>query len=61
MMNQDPHVAASVMFGRGQFQAGILVEPQPQYRFNPANLELLEDFRNRIWCGDNLVYKSVLI
>ncbi|KZT73185.1 acetyl-CoA synthetase-like protein [Daedalea quercina L-15889] len=49
MMNQDPHVAASVMFGRGRFQAGILVEPKPEYRFNPVDENELTAFRNKLW------------
>ncbi|KAK0192769.1 hypothetical protein F5146DRAFT_518188 [Armillaria mellea] len=29
-VNQDPYVSAAVMFGRGRFQAGVLIEPKPQ-------------------------------
>ncbi|KAH9841056.1 uncharacterized protein C8Q71DRAFT_436612 [Rhodofomes roseus] len=49
MLNQDPHVLASVMFGRGRFQAGILVDPRPQHRFDPADETKLAEFRNMIW------------
>ncbi|THV08177.1 acetyl-CoA synthetase-like protein [Dendrothele bispora CBS 962.96] len=59
MMNQDPHVSASVMFGHGKFQAGIIVEPvkEEQEQFikaessgNPDEHEAkLEEFRNKIW------------
>ncbi|KAH9934352.1 uncharacterized protein B0H18DRAFT_556620 [Fomitopsis serialis] len=49
MLNQDSHVLASVMFGRGRFQAGVLVDPKPQYRFDPANETKLAEFRNMIW------------
>ncbi|KAJ4476520.1 hypothetical protein C8R41DRAFT_845764 [Lentinula lateritia] len=49
MMNQDPHVAAAVMFGRGQFQVGLIVEPNPPFRFDPGDLEKLSEFRSEIW------------
>ncbi|TFY68318.1 hypothetical protein EVJ58_g1099, partial [Rhodofomes roseus] len=49
MLNQDPHVLASVMFGCGRFQAGILVNPRPQHRFDPADETKLAEFRNMIW------------
>ncbi|KAF8635353.1 hypothetical protein AX17_003937, partial [Amanita inopinata Kibby_2008] len=49
ILNQDPHVASSVMFGRGYFQAGVLVDPKPQYKFDPEDEAALADFRNLIW------------
>ncbi|PBK78299.1 acetyl-CoA synthetase-like protein [Armillaria solidipes] len=49
MLNQDPHVLASVMFGRGKFQAGVLVEPKREFSFDPADTDLLSQFRNQIW------------
>ncbi|THV07008.1 acetyl-CoA synthetase-like protein [Dendrothele bispora CBS 962.96] len=49
MMNQDPHVKASVMFGRGQFHAGIIVEPRNQFTFDPSDEEKLSQFRNQVW------------
>lgn len=49
MLNQDPHVLSSVMFGRGRFQAGILVDPKSEYRFDPSDEVRLAEFRNKIW------------
>ncbi|KAK0480581.1 hypothetical protein IW261DRAFT_1473414 [Armillaria novae-zelandiae] len=49
MLNQDPHVSAAVMFGRGYFQAGVLVEPKPQFALDPADETKLANFRNLIW------------
>ncbi|KZT73708.1 acetyl-CoA synthetase-like protein [Daedalea quercina L-15889] len=49
MMNQDPHVQACVMFGRGRLQAGILVEPTPEYSFDPSDEAKVAEFRNKIW------------
>ena len=48
-MKEDPHVQASVMFGRGRFSAGILIDPKPEYKFDPADHAKLAAFRNAIW------------
>ncbi|THH32206.1 hypothetical protein EUX98_g1995 [Antrodiella citrinella] len=45
----DWHVKAAVMFGRGKFNAGIIVDPHPQYAFDPVDTEKLATFRNAIW------------
>ncbi|PBK69905.1 acetyl-CoA synthetase-like protein [Armillaria solidipes] len=49
MLNQDPHVLAAVMFGRGKYQVGVLVEPGPQFSFDPVDESKLAEFRNLIW------------
>ncbi|KAK0461852.1 uncharacterized protein EV420DRAFT_1665230 [Desarmillaria tabescens] len=49
MLNQDPHVMASVFFGRGMFQAGVLIEPKTQFAFDPEDESKLAEFRNKIW------------
>lgn len=49
MMNHDPLVLSSVIFGRGQFNAGILIDPAPDHKFDPMDTTKLEEFRNRIW------------
>ncbi|KAJ7204502.1 hypothetical protein GGX14DRAFT_460740 [Mycena pura] len=49
MMNQDPHVRISVMFGRGRFQAGILVDPELAFKVDPSDEVKLAEFRNLIW------------
>lgn len=46
---QDPHVAAAIMFGRGQIQNGVLVHPAPAYEFDATNEKKLIEFRNLIW------------
>ncbi|KAJ3925590.1 MAG: hypothetical protein NXY57DRAFT_967569 [Lentinula lateritia] len=49
-LNQDPHVAAAAaMFGHGHFQAGVLVEPKPPYKFEPSDETKLSEFRNKLW------------
>lgn len=37
------------MFGRGRFQAGVLIDPKPQYKFDPSDEKQLAEFRNKIW------------
>ncbi|KAJ7751462.1 hypothetical protein B0H16DRAFT_1419536 [Mycena metata] len=49
LLNQDPHVLSCVMFGRGRFQAGVLLDPQPAFKFDPADSIKLAEFRNNIW------------
>ncbi|KAF9803969.1 hypothetical protein IEO21_09507 [Rhodonia placenta] len=49
IMNTDRHVRASVMFGRGRFQVGILIEPQPGFVLDPSDEGSLTSFRNKIW------------
>ncbi|KAG7092005.1 putative NRPS-like protein biosynthetic cluster [Marasmius oreades] len=49
ILNQDPHVAAAVMFGQGRFHAGVLIEPKPTFRFDPSDKVKLAEFRNSIW------------
>ncbi len=44
---QDPHVHACLMFGRGRFQNGVLIQPKEQ--FDPSDEAKLEEFRNKIW------------
>ena len=42
-------VKGSLMFGRGKFQNGVLIEPAKEYAFDPKDVKLLEAFRNKIW------------
>lgn len=37
------------MFGRGRFNAGMLVEPKAAYKFDTKDAEKLAAFRNQIW------------
>lgn len=37
------------MFGRGRFQNGVLIDPKPQFAFDPKDEVKLEEFRNFIW------------
>ena len=47
MFLQDQHITAVIMFGRGRFQNGVLI--QPKEPFDPAVGAKLAEFRNAIW------------
>ncbi|KAI0364205.1 acetyl-CoA synthetase-like protein [Pilatotrama ljubarskyi] len=49
IINEDPHVKSSVMFGRGKFQSGVLVEPAEDLQVDPQDPKQVEAFRNKIW------------
>lgn len=49
ILKQDPLVSDCLMFGRGRFQAGILVEPKKEFAFDASDKVLLAEFRNKIW------------
>ncbi len=37
------------MFGRGELQTGIIIEPIKEKAFDPKDLKKLAEFRNEIW------------
>ncbi|OCB92288.1 acetyl-CoA synthetase-like protein [Sanghuangporus baumii] len=49
ILNQDPHIRSSVMFGRGRFYAGVIIDPKSEYAIDPINLRDLAKFRQTIW------------
>ncbi|KAF7352571.1 Acetyl-CoA synthetase-like protein [Mycena venus] len=49
ILNQDPHISACVMFGRGRFLAGVIIDPKPNHKFDPSDPLKLAQFRNLIW------------
>ncbi|KAI0755845.1 acetyl-CoA synthetase-like protein [Fomes fomentarius] len=49
IINDDPYVKSSVMFGRGKLQNGVLIEPTEDYAFDPNDIKQVEVFRNKIW------------
>lgn len=46
---QDPHIQSALMFGRGRFNAGILIDPTPSDVFDPRDEDQLAAYRNKIW------------
>lgn len=55
----DQHIKAAVMFGRGKFNAGVIIDPFPQYAFDPADTTKLAEFRNKIWWG--MIFRSHML
>ena len=49
ILTQDPHIKTALIFGRGRFNIGVLIEPTEQSKFDPADQEKLIEFRNKIW------------
>lgn len=37
------------MFGRGRLQVGVIIEPKPEYSFDPSDEVKLAEFRNKVW------------
>ncbi|KAJ7600479.1 NRPS-like enzyme [Mycena floridula] len=49
MLVEDPSVDSALMFGRQQFQPGVIITPSPEEVFDPADKQRLEEYRNKIW------------
>ncbi|KAI0050775.1 acetyl-CoA synthetase-like protein [Auriscalpium vulgare] len=49
ILARDPRISCAIMFGRGHFQNGVLIQPAPAYAFDPENEVKLSEFRNMIW------------
>ncbi|KAK0184035.1 NRPS-like enzyme [Armillaria mellea] len=45
----DRHISGVVMFGRGKFQPGVLIQPAPEYSFDPKDTKRLVEYRSLIW------------
>lgn len=48
-MNQDPRIQSAVIFGRGRFHNGVVVDPKKEFVFDPSDEDKLEEFRDAIW------------
>jgi len=49
ILGSHPLVRSSVIFGRGRFQNGVLVEPAEGHAIDPNNTEQLNAYRDAIW------------
>lgn len=49
MLTRHWKIQFAVMFGRGRFHAGVIIQPKLQYQFDTGNKGLLAKFRNEIW------------
>ena len=58
---RDPAVAHAVMFGRGRFNAGVIVDPRQDFVFDPADQGKLINFRNKIWYVETIVIVSRVV
>ena len=61
ILKEDPHVQSSIIFGRSRFNAGAIIDPKPEYKFNPTDEEKLAAFRNAIWHVVRSVIYNVLV
>lgn len=48
-MNQDTRIRSSIMFGRGRFNTGMIIDVAKPYVFDPGDHKALSKFRNDIW------------
>ncbi|KAK0184185.1 NRPS-like enzyme [Armillaria mellea] len=44
----DRHISSAIMFGRGKFQPGVLIQPSPEYSFDPKDTKRLAEYRSLI-------------
>ncbi|KAH8102928.1 hypothetical protein BXZ70DRAFT_927267 [Cristinia sonorae] len=44
-----PFVNGAIMFGRGKNQAGVLIEPRPDFAFHPMDERGVRQMKERIW------------
>ncbi|RPD79527.1 acetyl-CoA synthetase-like protein [Lentinus tigrinus ALCF2SS1-7] len=49
IINEDPHIASSILFGEGKLQNGVLIEPSPDCDVVSGDPDSLRSYRNRIW------------
>ena len=56
ILNGDPHVKSTVMFGRGRSNPGVIIDPKQEFAFDPEDQEKLAEFRNKIWCVGRGLY-----
>jgi hypothetical protein len=47
MLCRDPHISAAIMFGRGRFHNGVIIEPK--HPFDPKDEAKLAEFMDSIW------------
>jgi hypothetical protein len=48
-MAKDPRIRAAVMFGQGKFNAGVIVDPIPEFEFDCNDKSKFAEFRDLIW------------
>ncbi|KAF9785316.1 hypothetical protein BJ322DRAFT_1020862 [Thelephora terrestris] len=58
VLNGDPPVKSAVMFGRGRFNPGVIIDPKLEFAFDLEDQEKLADFRNKVWLFKEMVLVS---
>lgn len=61
MLSKDPHIESAIVFGSGQSQCGILIQPKHGYMFDPSDISSLNTFRDTIWYVSNSVYAHLVL
>ncbi|TFK37074.1 hypothetical protein BDQ12DRAFT_221196 [Crucibulum laeve] len=49
MLLKHPKIRNAVLFGRGRFHAGVLIQPTPENEIDPTDTVCLARYRNDIW------------
>jgi len=49
IMRKDPRIRSAVMFGQGEFNAGVIIDPTPEFQFDCYDRQKFAEFRNLIW------------
>lgn len=49
ILSQDPHIRSGVIFGRGRFHNGVIIDPVPEFVFDPRDSNILERYKGLIW------------
>lgn len=42
-------IQGAVMFGRGKSEPGVILEPTPEFAFDPVDETKLAEYRNIVW------------
>ncbi|KAL5492825.1 hypothetical protein ACEPAI_4273 [Sanghuangporus weigelae] len=49
ILDQDSNIDKAIIFGRGRFQCGVLIQPSKLHSINPSDTSAVAKFRNMIW------------
>ena len=61
-MTRDPRIRAAIMFGQGKFNAGVIIDPTPEFQFDCYDKQKFAEFRNLIWyvtTGCNAAWRTI--
>lgn len=49
LLVKHPAIAFAVLFGRGRTRVGVLLQPNPEFQFDPTDTVKYEEFRDSLW------------